>query len=194
MSYGYPVQQQSGVGPTVRYAGTLLLIFGVIALLAGGCFAGFGVAWERLVAMPEIQNNAEMQKALSDMRKVGFNLPLALIIFGGTILAYSLTSIVLSIFLIRATGKASVIVGIVLVSIVMVIGLLLIVLQIIGGGYAGAGVLVVFLALHGLILMWLVQALQSPVPATPFMPPTPYPPGYGQPMQGYQYPQNPDKR
>ncbi len=194
MSYGYPGLQQSGVGPTARNAGFLLLVLGVIALLAGGCLAGFGVAWERFAATPQVQNSAEMQKMLSEMRKVGINFPWLLIIWGGTILAYSLVSIILSIFLIRAAGQGSVIVGIVLVGIVMVVILFSILLQLIGGGYVGAGVFVVFLALHGLALMWLINALRTPTPVMTYMPPTPYPPGYGQPMQGYQYPQYPDKR
>jgi hypothetical protein len=182
------------VGPTAKYAGTLLLILGILALLMGGCFTTVGAMFDRLVAMPEMQNDAKVQKALADMEAAGGSIKVVMIVLGVGVLVYSVQAIVVGIVLLNARTKTPVIVGLVMVALSMVPMLILMILFLRGGEVIGGGFMLVATAMHGLILMWIIQALRA-VPQ-PMMVPGPYqqggyyPPSQYQqppPMQGYQY-------
>lgn len=174
-----PYYAPPSVGPTARYAGILMLVLGAIALLMGGCVAGAGFA-------PEVQTNEAFEPMRAELDRAGVSLQAAFVILGIMIGIYALPAIVMGVILIRARSKAPAIVALVLVGLATLPMLLFIVVGLAQGQVAEAMFWVIAAALHGLLIMWLVQSLRTGATASPV--PAYYPPQqYPQPMQGYQW-------
>lgn len=186
--YPYPASQTvPSVGPTARYAGVMLLILGLLTLVMGGCTTVVGFNIDSVLAMPEVQKDPNFQKAMSDLRTEGIELKYVIVTLGILCLIYAIPALIVSILLITTRSRGPVVLGMVLIGLSLLPMILFLVLSLAGGNGIGAVFWGIVMTLHGLILVWLIQALRhSP---TAYMHPPAYPGPYvPPPMQQYQYP------
>lgn len=186
-SHPYPTSQSIvSVGPTARYAGVLLLIFGLATLLMGGCTMVVGLNIDSVLAVPEVQNDPNFQKAISELQAEGIELKHVIVTLGILSLIYAIPSLILGILLMTARSRVPVVLGLVLVVLALLPMTLFLFLSLVGGNVIGGMFWVIIMGLHGLILFWLIRAMRHSHATYPYpyASPGPYVPP---PMQQYQY-------
>lgn len=191
--YGPPLgyASPSQIGMSAKWAGILLIVLGVVAMLMGGCATAMGAVLPTLMESPEVQRDQDVQRMFQELSKGGTTPDVLFYVVGGVLLAYALTMVVTGIVLVRARNRGPVTAGIVIVSIVLVLSGLQVIGALLQGNVPALLMMLIFSGLHALVVFWLTQARRAG-PQMPTMPsgypgysyPPPPPP---QPMQGYYH-------
>jgi hypothetical protein len=151
--HAYPSLIQA-LAPARRSA-VLQWVLGGLFFLFGGCLGGFGAAVPKMRKQPELEPIFRQLEAQSIS-------PSAYLIAAGVVIgAVALGYIVLGFFT-RRGGLGAIVTSIVLTSLVaLYLGLSSVAALFMQGGPAGACMVAPVLALHVLLLVWLIQAARA---------------------------------
>jgi len=187
-NYGYPAPRPSSAG---KRAGIVLIIFGVLAGLMCAGLLYIARNPDAYLNAPEMQNNAEVQRMKQELEHAGFSFGTLLYVFACLVGGYAAVSLLTGIALLMSRSRAIVIWSIIFVVLILLLWGVNLLGSLLSGNIAGVVLAILYIGLHVLTLVWLIEAVRAaaaPMPAT-FPTPAYAPPGYAQPMpmQGYQY-------
>ena len=196
---GYPAGATDLLGPA-RRAAVLMWVLGVVLLLLGGCLGALGAG------MPTLRQQPQFEQALRQLetQAPGDLLGMLFVIMGVVTSVVAVAYIVLGFFT-RRGGLGAIITSLVLSGLVAAYLVLNTVVSLASGagGLGGACIGVIGLALHGVLITWLIQAVRAsarvralqaqyaaqpwPAPQSPQAYGYPPPSQHGQPS-GFGYP------
>ncbi|MCY2951845.1 MAG: hypothetical protein NTU53_07690, partial [Planctomycetota bacterium] len=160
-SYMYAWEQYRGLILPFRRGGLLMIIFGALGLLMGGCF-GVVAGLVRLEQIPP-----EMAQVVQEIESKGqLSFKVLLAVWSVMVSVLSVLLVVLGLF-VRKGSRGAVVAGMVLVGLILLflVWNLLGSLAMAGGGgaqaFGGVCMAVVMLAMFGLLMGWLVQAARA---------------------------------
>ncbi len=154
----YSWEQVQNLMAVFRRAGILMVVLGVLALLMGGCFGAAAglVRWERM--QPDV---VEMVREFESTTAISFRAAMA--VLSVMMVVPAVLMIVLGFF-VRKGSRGAVIAGVVLAGLGLLFSLWNMVGSMtMGGPQAMGGICMslLMLAVLGLLMVWLVQALRA---------------------------------